>query len=264
MSKSKYQNIADFVHRPFRKSADASKDLTYAKKYSEYVRENKIEVRAMTVIGDSYYYHLKIPSESQKDQNYKYDVVIRFFTDDPIQLNQPNLNEYYLQFFSNSPSFIYQYAYVYKKEGYLIEDLFDKLDGEYENIPPKKTNPNGVVSYDKSIYFATRFLFEKRFRYLVKRGPILLKQVKPEKFFSDISDFNSVKFDQSLIAEERKLQKELEKDSNASVKTGFIKSKQKAGLVTTNTRQGSITVVKKKGGGAHIIRKKKAKTTTRR
>lgn len=263
----KYQTLPDFVRRPFGRNADSSKDQTYDKKYREYVKDTRIRIKAITNIGDSYYFHLKIPSESHKDRDYSYDVVIRFFTDDPVAINQPNLINYYIQFFSNSPSFIYQYAYVYKKKGYLIEELFNKLDSEYEDKPPKKTNPNQVVSYDKSIYFAVRFLYEQRFRVLVKRGYVSFRSVRPDKFFRDIADFQAVKFDQTIIAEEKRLQKELEKDSSVGVKSKTVISGKKEHKVNTNRNAAtaSITVVKKKNGKSKIVTKKRpTRSTTRK
>ena len=173
----KYQTLPEFVMRPFGKPTDVSKDASYAKMYTELVRYNKIRIVAVSIIESSYYFHIKVPSESQKNKKIEYDVVIRFFTDDPVMLDQPDLNGYYIQFFSNSPSFIYKYAYVYKQNGFLIEDLFEKLDGDYEDIPPTKTNPNQVMSYDKSIYCATRYLNETRFRNLNKSGVLLSKLI---------------------------------------------------------------------------------------
>lgn len=257
----KYQTLPEFVMRPFGKSNDVSKDATYGKQYRELVRTNKIRLVATTNIEESYYFHIKIPSESQKDKKYEYDVVIRFFTDDPVMLDQPDLLGYYIQFFSNSPSFIYRYAYVYKQNGMLIEDLFEKLDGDYEDKPPTKTNPNQVMSYDKSIYCATRFLNETRFRNLAKRGVLLSKSIKPDKFFRDIADFQSIRFDQTIIAEEKKLKKELDTEKKrGNVKHIRLMSGKKSASHTTvkNADHASITVIKKKNGRSKIVTKKKA------
>lgn len=202
---TKYQTLSGFLLSPFHNSGNLERDVTYDSKYRSFVSTNKIRVFAMCVIEDSYYIHIKVPSESQKNGAYEYDVVIRFFTDKPEIKSQPNLRSYYIQFFSNSPSFMYQYAYLYNKEGFLIEALYNKLDVDYIDTPPEKTNSSMTKTYDKSIYFACRFLSEKKFRYLDKKGHILSKEVDKSKFFSNISDFKSVKLDQSLMAEEKKL-----------------------------------------------------------
>lgn len=264
----KYQTLADFVRRPFNKAPDFSRDQSYEKAYTLFVSKNLVYVKAVTVIGESYYVHIKVPSESQQKQNksYLYDVVIRFFTDDPVVAISPNLNGYKIQFFSNSPGFIYHYAYLYKQAGYLINDLFEKIDGEYENVPPTKTNPNGVVSYDKSIYIATRFLYENRFKFLIKEGGLSSKMVSNNKFIRNINDFDDVKFDQTIISEEKKLQKEIDKNGKKGVRSKTITSaKKNAGHSTAvNAATATIRVVKKKDGSAKVVTKRKARRSTMR
>ena len=163
MSK-KYQAISDFMRSPFGRTDSMDQNIKYEKMYNEYTKSNKIYVSGYTIIESSYYIHIKIPSESQKDGKYEYDVIIRFFTDKPELEKSMSLRAYYMQFFSNSPSFIYKYAALYKKEDYLIRELYDKLDPEYKDVMPEKTNSDMILSYDKSIYFACRFLSDGRFR----------------------------------------------------------------------------------------------------
>lgn len=202
---TKYQTLSGFLASPFKEGRNLERDTTYDTKYRSFVSTNKIKVFAMCNIEDSYYIHIKVPSESQKEGKYEYDVVIRFFTDNPEVQAQETLRNYYVQFFSNSPSFMYQYAYLYNKEGFLIETLYNKLDADYIDVPPEKTNADMKKSYDKSIYFACRFLSEQKFRYLNKKGHLLSKKVNDDKFFANISDFKSIKLDQALMNEEKKL-----------------------------------------------------------
>ena len=245
----KYQTLSDFLFNPFHSRSTVERDSTYNEKYTELVSSNKISIVAVTEIEGSLYYHIKVPSESQKDRNYNYDVIIRFFTDDPDIAKQAHVRNYKIQFFSNSPSFMYQYAYVYKQNGYLIELLYDKLDADYIDTPPDKTNKNQVLSYDKSIYFACRYLSEGKFKYLDKNGIINSKKISPEKFFSNISDFKSVKIDQALMNEERKLKKSIEKDKESLSKE---KEENKRNLSTVKGESRSITIVKKKNAKPKI------------
>ena len=253
---NKYQTITEFLLSPFNNPSDANKDSTYNTKYSAYVSTNKIRIHAVSVIEDSYYYHIKIPSESNKDGNFEYDVVIRFFTDKEDVAKEPHLRRYYIQFFSNSPSFMYQYAYLYKQEGFLIEALYDKLDPDYIDTPPEKTNSSMVKSYDKSIYFACRFLTETKFRYLEKNGVINSKKISDRKFFQNISDFKSVKMEQSIISEEKKISSLLKKKTDTKEKKSINTNKK---ISTTSTSLGgktSINVIKKKTGKAKIVARK--------
>lgn len=254
--KTKYQTLSGFLLSPFNKKADLKKDTDYSTKYIAFSNSNKIRLYSMCIVEDSYYLHIKVPSESQKNGNYEYDVVIRFFTEDPEVIRNSNLNNYYIQFFSNSPSFMYQYAYLYNEGGYLISALYDKLDADYINVAPEKTNSDMVISYDKSIYFACRFLIDHP-RYLNKTGPLLLKEKDDKKFFQDITDFKSIKFDSSVLAEEKKLSKLLD---NKSSKNRKEKSKSLGKKVSTNNtskdNKKSINVTVKKRAGNKNSKKK--------
>lgn len=232
----KYQTISDFLAMPFHKPSDLQKDLTYETKYRSMVAGDKIKYNGFCVVEDSYYIHIKVPSESQKDGNYMYDVVIRFFTDNPEVSIQSHLRNYFIQFFSNSPSFMYQYAYLYNKEGFLIEALYNKLDPDYIDTPPEKTNKNMIMGYDKSIYFACKFLTDKKFRYLEKNGFGAFKKKQSNIFFREISDFRSIKLDQQIMNEERKLSRVLDGKS----------PKQRKGLNNQNKKQSSSSTMKEK------------------
>ena len=260
----KYQTLSGFLLSPFHKKADVKKDVEYSQKYSQFIRSNRIYIHAMCIIEDSYYIHVKVPSESQKNGNYEYDVIIRFFTDDPEVAAQNHLRSYYIQFFSNSPSFMYQYAYLYKEGGYLINALYDKLDPDYIDKPPEKTNKDMNLSYDKSIYFACRYLSDMQFRYLGKTGPLLMKKVNEDKFFRDITDFKSIKIDTSIMNEEKKLSKLLDNKSPKKRKENSNNNGKKIPSKNTSTKTKSITILKKKSGGHVIVKKKPTRSTKKR
>ena len=215
MPQSKYQTISQFMRAPFNRFDDMEKNFKYEKSYKEFIQKNQIRVEGFTIIEDSYYIHIKVPSESQKSGRYEYDVVLRFFSDNPEILKQQTLAGYYIQFFSNSPGFMYRYAVLYKQHGYLIEALYNKLDPEFKDKLPEKTNPNMDLSYDKSIYYACKFVAERKFRLLHKFGVLIQKRKKPANFFLDITDFQSVKLDQEMMKIERDLSKEVERHERA-------------------------------------------------
>jgi hypothetical protein len=252
---------------PFGRTDSMQKNTKYEKLYNEFVKSNKIYIAGYTVIEKSYYIHVKVPSESQKDGRYEYDVVIRLFTDKPELELTNSLRAYYMQFFSNSPGFIYKYAALYKKEDYLIKDLYDKLDSDYKDVMPEKTNSDMILSYDKSIYFACKFLSDGRFRYLSKFGILLQKKKTPEKFFSDISDFKSVKFDHDLLNTERKLKRDIENKNNAERKRTQkrLSDLHRISASTSTSRNGNRSVHRTvKITGGHRITKKVARKSTKR
>ena len=124
------QTLQSFLRTPFGRQDMGDKLQDYEQRYRKYYQSNRIRVVAMTEVEGSYYLHLEVPSESAKEQHYKYDVVIRFFTPDPHTAREGSIRNYYVQFFSNSPSFIYRYAVLYKQHGALIEFLYDKMSKE--------------------------------------------------------------------------------------------------------------------------------------
>lgn len=255
---ARFQTLSGFLLSPFGTPEDLTKDMTYASKYRSFVATNSIKLVAVCEIEDSYYYHLHIPSES-KDGKYNYDVVIRFFTDKEELKRTNSLRGYFIQFFSNCPSFMYQYAYIYKQEGFLIEALYNKLDADYIDTPPTKSNAKMVKSYDKSIYYACRYLSEKKFTLLEKNGINNLKKVSPDRFFRGISDFKSVKIDTYILGEEKKLAKALEKDKD---KTGGKAEKVVSRSLKNKVLSTFGTTPRVKAGGR--VAKKGARKSTNR
>ena len=202
------QTLSEFLHAPFGRQDLELKKSDYDRKYNEYLHANKIRMEAFTEVEGTYYYHLTVPSESAKDSGYRYDVAIRFYAPDEKVRKENTLKNYYVQFFSNSPSFIYKYAVLYKRNGALIENLYDKLNPEYADTLPETTNKTLEVSFDKSIYFTVRFLLDHSFRYLTKIGMILRLKKSTHAFFSGIRDVETIRLERMLISEEKRLQRE--------------------------------------------------------
>lgn len=251
-----YQTISEFLHTPFGKTSTQSKLTKYNTSYN--ANRNDIILNAYTKIDDAYYFHVKIPSESQKDGNVYYNVVIRFFTDKKEALKSSHIRDYYIQFFSNSPGFIYNYAVLYKNNGYLIDSLYTKLDPRYFDKLPTKTNVNLELSYDKTIYFACRFLNEKKFKVLNKFGVSLGKKLTPNKFFGEIKDFQSVKVETELLTLERKSLKDLAKNLDKE-KSNETKSNIKT---NDNHRKTATTSTMKEPRNSRVNKKSATNTTS--
>lgn len=106
--------------------------------------------------GSRFYFHIFIPSETERENDY--DVVIEL--SDPLGdfTKDITLNRYVMRVFSNCPSFVFTYAYVFNKYGMLIDDLRDKYtDIVFDNEPDIK-NPGQIINFEKSIYFACKYL----------------------------------------------------------------------------------------------------------
>ena len=100
-------------------------------------------------------FHVRVPSEDFDVNKLYYDVLIQIE-------NNPDFR-YALRrarFFSNSPSFVYTYAYVFYHSDLMIEDLAGKLPGQSLNQAPSIRNPVETLGYEKSIYIAARYLID--------------------------------------------------------------------------------------------------------
>lgn len=159
-----YQTLKDFYDKPFG-VAMTNRDVLNSK-YAKF--QNLMKFHSYSILDDSYYIHIKVPSESSPGKTY--DVVIQFIPPSDAISRERRLDNYVIQFFSNSPGFIYKYAVVYKVKGYMIDALQEKMDKEYADKLPTQTNADMKLEVDKSIYFAVKFLMEHNMSYMSKIG----------------------------------------------------------------------------------------------
>lgn len=246
-----YQSIEQFLLAPFGEPEPKSNE--FERKYKELVSHKRIHIYGYMEHEKTYWLHLKVGSDTNKNQDY--DVVLLFFTDDPDIEAGKSFRNYYVKFFSNSPSFIYNYAALYKQEGFLIEELFNKLDPEFADKMPEKRNPWNKMSYDKSIYSSCRFIQDNRLSVFTKNGLATFRYRKKfDKFFRDIKDFSEIKLSQDMFKINRDIKKKSEekkqekkKKPRKSVGEG-VKLTQATRSTRTDQKQSSITIKKAKGG----------------
>ena len=106
-----------------------------------------------------YWAYFKIPSETVK--KFYYDVVVKFTADKKIKSAGTDLFKYNASFFSNDPSFVFSFAYVFNKNNMFIQELSKKMSNEALRSKPKEKNRKELVGYVKSLYF-TYLLMENR------------------------------------------------------------------------------------------------------
>lgn len=119
---------------------------TYLNKFKFYVNE----------IQGSYYFYIQLPSETYPEK-LTYDIVIEFL---PIGNAKGDLtiNNYAIRLFSNNPNFIFTYAYVYNKDGLIIDFLKNKIGSKCLHEKPKIKNPHLSYGFEKSVYFALLYI----------------------------------------------------------------------------------------------------------
>lgn len=110
-------------------------------------------------LQDRFIIYIQMPSEKAK--GLFYDVMVEFTTRDDVNRKLGKLTPYKVRFFANDPNFIYTFAYVYNKNGLIIPELVHKIGDKALKEKPKETNPNKMVGYVKSIYFAYLFMQNK-------------------------------------------------------------------------------------------------------
>lgn len=133
---------------------------------------------------DLWLYHFNI--ESSADPEVIYDVVVEFDVtnskEDKITRQEPNLNNYEIRLFSNSPGFTFTYAYAYNYYKLLIPSLAKKYPEKVLKEKPIKNNPDMAIGYDYTIFFALYFLHLNDYHL---RKASALRRAKP------ISEFNT-------------------------------------------------------------------------
>ena len=105
---------------------------------------------------DKYYIaHVKIPSRTI-DKLF-YDVLIEMDRSS-IPESSTVINGGNARVFSNCPSFTFTYAKVFNDKGDLIPWTKEKYNAEVFINDPVKRNPMKISSYERSIYFAIKFI----------------------------------------------------------------------------------------------------------
>ena len=217
-----YQTLEQFVKNPFEMGYQPSLQ-EYAKKYEDLNKRQMIKFGGALILDDLYFLRIRVASESAK--GVWYDVVLQFFIDDELKSRNIALNNYYVKFFSNSPGFVYKYAYLYHQNDMLVEVLADKYPKEVLTKEPNKTNAERKMGYDKSIYYACRYVLDRPLSLLSKTGLSVIQMRSADKFFAGITDFDTVsddiaisKMEASIKREAHKIRKHLRKTNVRSAK----------------------------------------------
>jgi hypothetical protein len=179
--------------RPFNKGFSALQvklimnDLVY--RYIKNVKD-KIKVKYCKENND-YFIYAKIPSESNDtypdSAPIHYDVIVQLSPPNKAAIALDSIREYDAKIFSNIPSFVFTFNYVYHQKRALVN-----LPSEYYTRraimeKPRVRNPLYLLGIDKSLWFTIFYLDEHR---LFKRTNIdalidgnlnLLKLLKDER-----------------------------------------------------------------------------------
>lgn len=219
----------------------------YDYRYQVLSKEKDFEMNIYTQ-DNCVYYHILVPSEGEYREN-NYDVVIKFKPSGMGNKLDGSYKQYELEFFSNSPAFAYTYAYVAKLNGYLIQELMNKYDEKILTYPPTSRNPGLMFNFEKSIYFACKYLLSDN-QFLLKS---YVKSHSKKLTKNILKEIRTV----SKIEEEYKSEKN--KKEERELKELKKNMENKSGVKSINKKevQTNINVIKKK-----VATKKKTNTIT--
>ena len=216
--------------------------------------KGKIDYRLFKNSKDNtFWIYVKIPSELVKD--FYYDTIIKFYADENIKGGGADLLKYNVKFYSNDPSFVYTYAYVFNQNQLFIEELTSKMSKEALTKAPTEKNPSNSVGYVKSLYFVYLLMQNRS----LNKVNIFEKQAEPliPKFFKE----NVMHADEKIIAREeagkgvsqrKKIRIDKESLNRLEKYTGKLSDKSKERFAVTTTKKvkkisniGNIKSVKK-------------------
>lgn len=99
------------------------------------------------------YFYVAVPSEAYYMNRIRWDCIIEIEYDAQKTLENRNA-----KFFTNSPSFIFTYAYVFNQENLLPDFIKQKMPTQCLTVPPVIKNPVETRGFDKILYQALKYL----------------------------------------------------------------------------------------------------------
>lgn len=206
--------IHEFLDNPMGKGSNAITSRKLIKddlerRYVSLMRRKSKECKTTIYKNkDDYYFHITIPSETERDNTY--DVVIQFVLPEnnpDTAKNNSSLGTHHVKFFSNSPSFTYTFAYAMNEYGFLISELKKKYRDEVLDKMPTTRNPSEILSYEKSTTFALFHIMHLNYLNKATIDRIAKKYNKDELF-------KSIREDDKILLEIKKANNKLKSKEN--------------------------------------------------
>ena len=135
-------------------------------------------------------YHVMIPSSTS---SMFYDVIFEFDLHNHQSDSVINLIDF--KCFSNSPSFIYTYANIFKHNGFLCKWTYPKYERATLNKEPKNRNAYKVINFEKSLFLAAkhitslnrnRIAYAKMNATRINSTREILRNIKSQKEVTDV------------------------------------------------------------------------------
>ena len=241
----------------------ARRDLIIANledRYYNLVKTREVELDIYTDRGD-YYFHLKVPSEKFTD-DLTYDVVLQFI---PIGggTGDMSISNYAIKMYSNSPNFMFTYAYVFNKDGVIVDFTKEKLSKQCLTDEPKVKNPLQSYGFEKSVYFSLLYIKEKRLT-LKSNINAVAKKLDKKKILKSITHSEEKLKEYQLLDKKEKEEKKRKREEEKKKKEAEKKKLQ----ANARTKVSKTTVKPRKtatssGSSTNRFKVKKPVTSTR-
>lgn len=240
--------ITDYLHCPSDHPSTALMLGQTKKRLDDQYRilQGAITLKWYYLYEKYYVAHLKIPSISHK--KIFYDVLIEF--------NSQSLSKYdndvtkaSIRVFSNCPSFTYTYAKIYNSRMEFIDWASTKYPKAILKKDPVKRNPDHILNYERSLYFAFRFINSNGRNYSHSLDRIAKSINNPKQILSSVYSQNQIEeLTQKRTVEERieKQKKEGNTTDRYGKETGTRKVNKKSSSSATSIKSvKSIKTTKK-------------------
>lgn len=150
--------LTSFLNNPTGDSGSASqgRKLVFEdleNRFAALRKAKKVFKHSVYKVAEDIFIKVDVPSETIDD--FSYEVVIKF---KDVQKNNTSLVSNNIQVFSNSPSFVYSYAYTFNMYQLLIPEFSSKFDKQILADLPKVRNPDAVTFYEKTITMAMIYI----------------------------------------------------------------------------------------------------------
>ena len=173
-------------------------------------KDKEFPITVQYVNNGDCYFHIKTPSEQYA--NIFYDVVIQLTPKMEAAKTEGTFLNYNLLFFSNSPSFVYTYAFVSRKDKLLIPFLTNKIDNIALTTPPTVKNPIEIYGFEKSIYFALLYIKYKNYHVKTALLPAYkTKMLNKAVISSKCKDSKTIMIEYNAEKKKEQLKKQTEK-----------------------------------------------------
>ena len=203
---------------------------------------------------DTRYILFKIPSESVP--GLYYDTVVKLWAKDNTAKNEANLRNYFVQFYSNDPAFVFTFAYSFNRNHLFMKELSGKMSKIALTQPAQIKNPKNEVWYVKSLVFAY-YAMERYHLFDKPMNNSLSVKYNQQEFMGMVASVEQKATDRERLLTEIKTKEKREKEKARREKELERKQFSVSGNITA-TKQ-----IKQTKSISQIRSSRRVKTTTK-